>query len=65
MPYGPADAQKHNGKANTPRRQRMWSDVFNSELGRHGDEGRAFASANAVVNRDWADEKRKRMGKPK
>jgi hypothetical protein len=32
----------------------MWSDVFNSSLKRHGDEGRAFAEANSVVDTDIA-----------
>lgn len=52
MPYGPSEAYKHNSKIKTDRHARMWSDVFNSSLKRHNDEGRAFAEANSVVDQD-------------
>lgn len=52
MPYGPSEAYKHNSKIKTERHARMWSDVFNSSLKRHNDEGRAFAEANSVVDTD-------------
>ncbi len=51
MPYTPADARRHNKKAKTPRLQRMWAAVWNGEFERHGDEGRAFAAANAAIDR--------------
>lgn len=63
MPYGPNDAQKHNSKANTPRLQRMWSDVFNSTLSRGGDEAKAFREANGAINNDYARRRQKRRAK--
>ena len=32
-------------KLKSPKRQRQWMHVWNSEYAAHGDEGRAFASA--------------------
>ena len=51
MPWKPADALRHTKKAKSPTAQRQWADVANSELKKHGDEGRAIRAANAVVGR--------------
>lgn len=49
MPWATADATSHTKKANTPRLARMWRDVANAELNKHGDEARAVKAANGVV----------------
>ena len=51
MPWGYGDARRHTHKASTPKKQRQWSHVANSELAATGDEGRAVRAANAVVAR--------------
>lgn len=52
MPWQPSDAHAHTHKADSPRRQRMFADIANKELERHGDEGEAIAAASAAVARD-------------
>ena len=52
MPWKPSDAEGKTHLANTARRQRMWRDVANGELERHGDDKTAIMAANAVVHRD-------------
>jgi hypothetical protein len=52
MPWTPAEAHKHTHLADTPRRQRMFADIANSELQRHGDDGEAIRIASGVVKRD-------------
>lgn len=54
MPWNSKDAKRHTKKANTPRRQRQWSDVSNSALSRGASEGSAIRQANAVVGRGHA-----------
>ena len=51
MPWTAKSAGKHTKKATSPTAKRQWKDVANSVLERTGDEGRAIASANAVVGR--------------
>ena len=51
MPWTPSDAKKKTRKANSPKKQRQWSDVANSVLSSTSDEGRAIREANAVVGR--------------
>jgi uncharacterized protein YdaT len=59
MPWSPSDATRHTKKADTPRRQRMWADVANSELKATGDEARAVRAANSAVAKDVAKKRRK------
>lgn len=64
MPYSGADDPKlpKNVKAvKDAKIRRQWTHVFNGELDKHGDEARAFASANSVLDKakakkDWDDE---------
>jgi hypothetical protein len=51
MPWTAKSARKHTKAAKTPTEKRQWKDVANSVLAKTGDEGRAIASANAVVKR--------------
>lgn len=51
MPFTTADVGKHTKKATTPKQKRQWVAVANSALNRGLPEGRAIASANAVVAR--------------
>lgn len=51
MPWKPGDAARHTRSADTPKKQRQWSDVANRVLDETGDEGRAIREANAVVGR--------------
>lgn len=51
MPYSGADDPKlpaHVKKMSTKKR-RQWIHVWESEMAKHSDEGRAFASANSVA----------------
>ena len=52
MPWATDDAERDTKKANSPKRQRMWSEIANSVLTDTGDEGRAIREANAMVGRD-------------
>lgn len=60
MPWQPKDAKTHTKKATTPRLQRMWRDIANSALKRHGDEGRAVREANGVVAKEAAKQRKKK-----
>ncbi len=51
MPWTPADAERHDKKADTPKKQRQWSDVANGELKRTGDDSLAIRAANGVIAR--------------
>lgn len=51
MPWSPKDAPSHTKKANTPAKEKQWSEVANSELKRTEDEARAVRAANAVVKK--------------
>lgn len=57
MPWTPADATRHNAKADTPGRRVLWAKVANRTLAlakEHDDsdpEGRAIRTANASVDR--------------
>lgn len=53
MPWTPDDASRHTKMADTTKRARMWADVANKELAKHGDDGAAIRAANAVVHRDY------------
>lgn len=55
MPWTAADATRHTHKADTPKRQRQWADVANSELAKHGDDARAIRAANSVVAHNVAE----------
>ena len=54
MPWAADDAERHTKKADTAKRQRMWSEIANSVLTDTGDEGRAIREANAAVAKDHA-----------
>jgi len=51
MPWQSSDAKRHDKKANTPKRQRQWSNVANSVLAKTGDEARAVRTANGVIKK--------------
>jgi hypothetical protein len=51
MPWSASDAQRHNGRADTPEKRALWAKVANEELREHGNEGRAIRAANAAVDR--------------
>lgn len=52
MPWSPSDAKSKTKKASTPKKQRQWAQVANSEIKAHpGDEARAIRAANAVIGR--------------
>ena len=59
MPWGSKDAGRHTKKADTPKRQRQWSDVANSVRTREMAKGvseeqadaKAVRTANGVVKR--------------
>ena len=52
MPWTPADAQRHDSKADTPKKQRQWADVANSVLKRTGSDAEAVKQANGVIRRN-------------
>jgi len=52
MPWTSQDAKRHTHLANSPRLQRMWSDVANNALKTHGNDAWAIREANAVVHRE-------------
>jgi hypothetical protein len=51
LPWQPSDSQAKTKKADTPKKQRTWAHVANSELERTGDEVLAIKAANSVVGR--------------
>lgn len=51
MPWKASDASGKTKAANTPRKRRLWAEIANAELRKHGDEGRAIRAANAAVRR--------------
>lgn len=51
MPWGKKDAKGHTKKANTPKKQKQWSEVANSAMKRGESEGSAVRQANAVVKK--------------
>ena len=59
MPWTPKDASKKTHKADTPKKQRMWSDIADSALSRGQSEASAIKQANAVVGRYRAKERPK------
>ena len=52
MPWGPEDAERHTGKADTPKLRALWADVANNALARGSDDASAIRQANAVVERE-------------
>lgn len=60
MPWGAGDASSKTHKANTPKKQRQWAHIANSELARTGDDATAIKAANGVIARSEysADEER-------
>jgi hypothetical protein len=51
MPWTSREAKKHDRKANTPKKRRMWSHVANSVLKRTGSDAAAVRAANGVVKK--------------
>lgn len=51
MPYASVRELPAYVKELSPTKQRQWMHVFNSSFAAHGNEQRAFASANSVVNK--------------
>lgn len=51
MPWNPADATRHDKKADTPKKQRQWSDIADSALARGEDEATAIREANGVLRK--------------
>jgi uncharacterized protein YdaT len=57
MPWSPKDSKKHTKKANTPKKQKTWSDVANKALASGDSEGSAIRQANAVIAGTANDQK--------
>lgn len=56
-------ASRFTKKANTPRRSRQWSHVYNSALDRGASKGSAIRQASGVVRRTAkADRRQRRSG---
>lgn len=51
MPWDPSKAYRHTHKAKSPKAQRQWAHVANSELKKGLSEARAIRAANSVVAR--------------
>jgi hypothetical protein len=49
VPWRLSDVPGKTKKATTPKLKRMWLDVANGELAKHGDEKRAIMAANGVI----------------
>jgi hypothetical protein len=49
MPWSPKSATKFTRKADTPEKQRQWSEIANDVLERTGSEAQAIKAANAAV----------------
>lgn len=54
MPWTEADAERHQKKANTDEKRRIWARKANAMLDHGYDEGTAIRMANAAV-RDHED----------
>lgn len=54
MPWTAAEAEKHNSKANTPKKQHQWAVVANAALKKYKSEGKAIATANSAIGGDAA-----------
>lgn len=63
MPWSAADAQSHTSAADTPARQKLWSEIANRVLAKTGDEGRAIREANAVVGTRETRKRRHRIAR--
>lgn len=51
MPWQPSNAKEKTKRADTPRKQEIWSQVANERLAKTQDEGLAIREANAVIAR--------------
>lgn len=49
MPWKPSDAERHTKKANTPFKQRKWSEIANQLLKEGYSEGAAIRIANSII----------------
>lgn len=49
MPWEPKQAKAHTAKANTPAKQKQWSEVADKVLADTGDEKKAIVIASGVV----------------
>lgn len=49
MPWTLADVNRHNRKANTPKKRRMWAAVANKTLEKTESDQRAIIAANATL----------------
>lgn len=51
MPWVPADALRHNKKADTEAKQKKWATIANAALADGKDEGAAIRIANAAIGK--------------
>lgn len=58
MPYEPSDATSFTKKADTPKKQRQFSHIANSELASGASEATAIKAANGVIKRESLRPKR-------
>jgi uncharacterized protein YdaT len=56
MPWKAGDAVDHTGKADTPKRKRMWMEIANQALKDGHSDASAIRMANAAVARDHGNE---------
>lgn len=49
MPWDPKDAERHTKKADTPAKQRLWSQVANREREAGKSDAEAVRAANSAV----------------
>lgn len=62
MPWNSDDARRHNKKADSPVKQKVWAKVSNAGLKRGLTEGAAIREANAAVDRIGSSTKKKPSG---
>jgi hypothetical protein len=56
MPWTAADAERHTGKADTPKKRHQWATVANAALADGKDDGAAIRIANAAIAKMADDE---------
>jgi hypothetical protein len=59
MPWKSSDAKRHTKKADTPKKQKQWSDVADSALSRGASEGSAIRQANSFIAKETTSKKKR------
>lgn len=59
MPWTPDEAPAHTGKANTPKKRRMWADIATRLKDAGKSDGDAVRIANGVIKKRTAPPKRR------